>query len=108
MNTNVYIVNFLVNSANLHDFEEFLRTSTIVRGYWNYIPLCYCFRCDYDIHNVTKIVGEYFPSGNFMVAKLDPFQVNGVLPKGAWDWFYHPPENRQLGLFSFPLPKFPL
>lgn len=105
MSARIYIVNFLVNSANLFDFEHFLRTSSMINGYWNYIPLSYCIKSYYDATGLSQQMGRFFPGGNFLVAEVNPVNMNGILPSTAWDWFLAPPEQR--GALSA-LPQFNL
>jgi hypothetical protein len=32
--------------------------------------------------------GPFFPGGTFMIIEVNALNMNGIMPKPAWDWFY--------------------
>ena len=102
MTVMTYVVTFSVTSANLFNFEQFLKTHQSVWSYWNYVPLVYCFKSPLTASALASLLGQHFPGGNFFIAEINPANINGVLPAAAWGWFYAEAQPRQpLGMNLF-------
>jgi hypothetical protein len=61
--------------------------------------------------NATELTAKlqpFFPSNRFMAAEINVHNINGVLSKDAWDWFYLPhheksrPPSFPSGVFGAP------
>ena len=116
----VYCITFYAQGVNLAAFTQYLYDSADIVAFWNYIPLVYCVKSRLSATDLTKKIHPFFPPahtypyGYFMVAEIKEANLNGVLPKDAWDWFYlpHHEKNRppsltgiaavDLGLLPFP------
>ena len=78
----------LVPGTNLPAFEQYLKDSQDILGYWNYIPLLYCVKSRLPSQQLSIKVSPFFLGQNFLVAELSLYNINGALPQAAWDWFY--------------------
>jgi hypothetical protein len=83
----VYILNFWVQGVNLGALNQYLHDSVDVIAYWNYIPLVYCIKSRLAATELTYKLMPFFPHG-FMVAEVNTWNMNGTIPREAWDWFY--------------------
>jgi hypothetical protein len=102
----VYCVNFYAQGVNLLAFTQYLYDSQDIVAFWNYIPLVYCVKSRLNATELTTKLRSFFPSGGFMVTEINVRNMNGVLPRDAWDWFYLPhhekvrPPSFPSGLFG--------
>jgi hypothetical protein len=83
----VYILNFWAQGVNLGALNQYLHDSVDVIAYWNYLPLVYCIKSRLTATELTYKLTPFFPYG-FMVAEINTWNMNGTIPKEAWDWFY--------------------
>jgi hypothetical protein len=91
----VYSINFVAMGVNLAYFENFLRYDPAILGFWNYIPLVYLVKTNIGSANeLATRVRNYLGGNHCLVAEINPYNVDGWLPKPAWDWFYSPPEKQ--------------
>jgi hypothetical protein len=65
-------------------------------AYWNYIPLVYFVKSYQAISILRDKFRDILGARNFLIAEISPFQMDGLLPRAAWDWFYH--DHGQLSL----------
>lgn len=94
MNIRTYIITFFGPSANLAGFTHFLTSRTdLFKGYWNHIPLVYFVKSEYDAGTLADYLQNFFPEGMYVIAEVNPSNLNGRLPKDAWNWFYSPPTS---------------
>jgi hypothetical protein len=91
-----YIINFLAAhvEVNLWQLTRYLHDSRDIVAYWNYIPLVYCIKSYLSADELTIKLGPFFPS-SFMIAEINPGNINGILPKEAWTWFYMDHHEKQ-------------
>ena len=94
MDVKTYILTFLVNNARMPDFENFIRYNRELLGYWNHIPLVYCVKTRLTASQLRDHLDPFFPQGGYMVAEINPANIDGRLPPDAWKWFYANPEPR--------------
>jgi hypothetical protein len=94
---------FFAEGVNLGALQQYLHDSADIVAYWNYIPLVYCIKSRLTATELTYKLRPFLPQG-YMVAEINPQNLNGVLPP-AWDWFYlnhheknRPPAPPSLGL----------
>jgi hypothetical protein len=113
-NVKVYCITFGVLDVNLGALQQYLYDSTDIIAFWNYIPLVYCIKTRLLASDLILKLRPFFPHGTFMVAEVNPNNLNGILPQEAWHWFYlnhhektHPPAlSYAASLFPFlPPPK---
>jgi hypothetical protein len=93
-----YIINFLAGglpSMNLlWQPTRYLHDSRDIIAYWNYIPLVYCIKSYLSAEELTVKLRPFFPN-SFMIAEINPGNINGILPKEAWTWFYMDHHEKQ-------------
>lgn len=82
-----YGLNF-VGVADLHKLEAFVKNDPRVLAYWNYLPLVYCMKSFATAAELAEALLPLFPNGQFLVFEVNPTNMNGRLPKAAWEWFY--------------------
>jgi len=82
-----YIINFIAADVNLWALTRYLHDSRDIIAYWNYIPLVYCVKSYLSANELTNRLRPYFPN-SFMIAEINPNNLNGILPREAWPWFY--------------------
>jgi hypothetical protein len=85
-----YMLTFSVDGANLPTLEHFIKNSTVIVGYWNYIPYVYCLKSYSTATDLARIFDVVFPKGNFIIVEINPSNLDGRLVQGAWGWFYEP------------------
>ena len=95
-----YILTFIVNNARMPDLENFIRYNPSIRAYWNHIPLVYCVKSELTAAQLRTQIEPFFPQGGFMIAELNPGNVDGRLPEDAWKWFYADPPPGGLGALA--------
>jgi hypothetical protein len=84
---NVYILNFWAEGVNLLALHQYLHDSVDVIAYWNYIPLVYCIKSRLTSTELSKKLLPFLPHG-FIVAEINIWNLNGIIPPEAWHWFY--------------------
>jgi hypothetical protein len=82
-----YIINFYAADVNLWQLTRYLHDSRDIVAYWNYIPLVYCIKSYLSAEELTTKLRPFFTS-SFMIAEINSANINGILPKEAWTWFY--------------------
>lgn len=83
-----YCITFGVIGVNLNALAQYLFDSVDILAFWNYVPLFYCVKSRLSATELTFKMQSFFPNGGFMIAELNPLNMNGVLPEEAWRWFY--------------------
>jgi len=84
----IYILVFTNSKAiNLAALVQYLHDSVDIAGYWNYLPLVFCVKSSLSADELSKKLQPFFRSRNYMVAQISSVNMQGSLPRGAWDWF---------------------
>jgi hypothetical protein len=86
----VYCINFYAQGVNLWAFTRYLYDSQDIIAFWNYIPLVYCVKSRLSATELTAKLQPFFLPNRFMITEINVHNINGVLSKDAWDWFYLP------------------
>jgi hypothetical protein len=89
-----YIINFYAENVNLWQLTRYLHDSRDIVAYWNYIPLVYCIKSYLSAAELATKLQAYFPQ-QFMIAEINPGNINGILPGEAWTWFYMDHHEKQ-------------
>ncbi|QND58218.1 hypothetical protein [Mesorhizobium huakuii] len=90
----VYIVNFDATEITqpqlyfrLGSMNQFCVGDPDVIAYWNYIPLLYMLKSRQSAATLARklvpILGD-----RFLIAAIDPFNIDGQMLPAAWDWLY--------------------
>jgi hypothetical protein len=85
---NTYIVNFIATDVNLWALARYLHDSREIIAYWNYIPLVYCVKSYMTAAQLRDKLQPFFFPRSFLIAEVNIWNIDGVLPKEAWSWFY--------------------
>ena len=96
MSHKTYMIAITIQNTNLHSLELELKTSPLFLAYWNYIPLIYCIKSNFSAQDITITLNQFCPGGGYIIAEVNPININGLLPKQAWDWFYEPIQHKGL------------
>lgn len=83
----IYLVTVNQHTVDINRFAKFITNHHRIYGFWNYLPFVYAFKTDMFFHEFTDDLRRHFNHHQFMVAKIDPYFVDGWLPKEAWEWF---------------------
>lgn len=71
---------------NESKFHLTLTKEISIKSWWHYIPSVYIVTSEANSEVLANQITFSYPGLKFLIAKLDLTDVNGVLPKGAWDW----------------------
>jgi hypothetical protein len=87
-----YCITFYSSNINvatfLPAFAQYLYDSADILAFWNYIPLVYCVKSRLKATELTFKLQPFFPNTIFLIAEINEANINGVLPREAWEWFY--------------------
>jgi hypothetical protein len=83
-----YILTFVAEGVNLWALTTYLHDSRDIVAYWNYIPLVFCIKSYLSANQLREKLQAYFFPRSFMIAEINPYNVDGSLPEEAWSWFY--------------------
>jgi hypothetical protein len=83
-----YIITFVAKDMNqVLALTQYLHDSREIIAYWNYIPLVYCVKSFLS----AAVLREHlrpFLLNSYMIAEINHENLDGLLPKEAWSWFY--------------------
>jgi hypothetical protein len=98
---NLLLVTFSLRDTN-HDYSQFfvaLRGNSV--QWWHYIEQT-CVVLTY--HGPSKfsemILPHILKTDSLLIVKMEPYQFQGWLPGGAWDWLHN--ASGKCGTFHFP------
>jgi hypothetical protein len=89
-----YIINFIVQGVDLGALTRYLHENREIIAYWNYLPLVYCVKSYLSANELADRLRPYLPH-LFIIAEINPQNVNGILPQDAWSWFYMDHHHKQ-------------
>ena len=101
-----YIINFYAADVNLWQLTRYLHDSRDIVAYWNYIPLVYCIKSYLSAEELASKLMPFFPRP-FMIAEINPGNINGILPEEAWTWFYMDHHEKRHEIPGGPYPQIP-
>ena len=84
----VYIMVFGALGVNLASLNQYLFDSADIIAFWNYVPLVYCVKSRLSATELTLKLRPFFPNGLYLIAEVNRSNMDGLLPKPAWEWFY--------------------
>jgi hypothetical protein len=58
-------------------------------GYWNYIPLVYIVKSYETISVLREKLRYILTGGGFLLAEISSSNIDGLMPREAWDWFHY-------------------
>jgi hypothetical protein len=77
------------NPDVLHALHRYIMDSKDFVGYWNYIPFVYVVKTYEALPVLREKFSFIFRNSGFLLAEIFPHSVDGLLPREAWDWFWH-------------------
>ncbi len=98
MNSSVYtyvIVFELSADLNIAAFEQYLKDSEEIIGFWNHIPFVYCIKSRVHSAVLGQKLSLFFSGRKFLIAQIDVSNANGWLPMDAWNWLNHPHTSKR-------------
>jgi hypothetical protein len=84
-----YILALTAGGA-ISEVEYVIRNHPQVLSYWNYIPFVFCLKSNATARELATIFEKH--ASHFFIAEIEASNVNGRLPKPAWEWFNAPVE----------------
>jgi len=82
-----YIINFVAAGVNLWALNQYLHDSREILAYWTYMPLVYCVKSYLSAAEVSDRLRPFLLR-TYMVTEINEYNLDGLLPKEAWSWFY--------------------
>lgn len=82
---------------------NFIKYCNQFRRWWGNLPLVWVVESDLSASDIRGILTATMSGTSFIVVEIDRSNLDGVLPRFAWDWFY--PEQRP-NLLASPQPTF--
>lgn len=86
MNNYLIVFNELQMPYSLDAVHNFIITQTGIDNWWHYLPSAYILKTSIGSERISNNISREFPGLLFFIVKLNLTDVNGVLPKAAWDW----------------------
>jgi hypothetical protein len=80
----------------LSALHRYIMDSKDFIGYWNYIPFVYIVKSYESLPVLREKFRYILTNGSFLLAEISGPHVDGLLPREAWEWFWH--SHAQLSL----------
>jgi hypothetical protein len=77
--------------ANIEQVGHIVQTDRRIVAYWNYLQLVFCVKTQMSAKELAELFEDAAVHA-FLVAEIDPTNVNGRLQRAAWEWFKEPVE----------------
>jgi hypothetical protein len=84
----VYVITFLAADVNLATLNQYLFDSSDIIAFWNYVPLVYCVKTRLIAKDLAHKLKPFFPHGDYFIGEINHRNIDGLLPRAAWEWFY--------------------
>lgn len=66
--------------------HQYIQDSKDFAAYWNYIPLVYMVKSHLTATEISEKIFRVIAGTHFVVAEINSGNINGILPRPAWDW----------------------
>lgn|SRR5665213_1018647 len=88
---NVYLIVFNTSGSMelVSSLQRYIMDSKDIVAYWNHIPLVYAVKNYQSLPILRQKLQGILGNNQFLIAQIYPHQVDGLLPRAAWDWFSH-------------------
>jgi hypothetical protein len=90
-----YIITFYAPGIDISILNRIMLESETIDAFWNYIPLVYCVKSLNTAAALRGYFAQHFGGANYMIAELNPHNIDGWLPQEAWAWFYRDVEEQK-------------
>lgn len=89
----IYSVSLDMRSVDVRIFLQYITDSKDIYGYWNYLPWTFFVKTNITAYDLTQKISNILPGSLFIVSEVNKWNVNGLLPQAAWDWFHDRPSS---------------
>lgn len=83
-----YIITF--NNGNTlwseKDIHDYITTLKGINDWWHYLPNTYIVSTSLTSKDISSAIIQKFQGLLFVVAQINLNDINGLLPKDAWNW----------------------
>jgi len=85
-----YIIapHFGKKGANIEGTHNFIVHCRSFDRWWSNVPLVWIVETSLNSSRIAEILKPTMGTESFLVARIDEADINGYLPRYAWDWFY--------------------
>ena len=84
--------------VNWDSFIYYLKYNPAILGYWNWLPFVFAVKTTMTALELAQALRAHcIPEAFFMIAEINPANLNGYMPPDAWKWFYEQPTQRLAG-----------
>jgi hypothetical protein len=80
--------------ADIDRVGNLVQTDRRIVGYWNYLPFVFCLKTEMTAKEIADLFADAAVHSLFVV-EIDPRNMSGRLPRGAWGWFTEPVEAEE-------------
>ena len=80
--------------ADIDEVERLVQTDPRIVAYWNYLPFVFCLKTEISAKELADLFADPAVHSLFVV-EIDPRNMHGRLPRGAWEWFTAPVEAEE-------------
>ena len=87
---NVYLFAFNDLMGTQKAVTDFLDTRPEILNWCSVLPHSLLIVSERTVHQLLQIVNQAFPGRNFLISKVSSHEINGLLPKFAWDFINYP------------------
>lgn len=94
--TYLIVYDMIKNPDRLGTLQQYIQDSKDFVGYWNYLPFVFIVKTYETLATVRSKLQAILPNGGFLIAQISSPNIDGMLPRAAWDWF--PYSHGQLSL----------
>ncbi|MDG4670877.1 hypothetical protein P9A16_07065 [Shinella sp. 838] len=85
-----YFIYGAYDGMNLMALGQYIVDSADILSFWNHLPVLYAVKTRLSALDLTQKLRPFFDGRFFIVAEIDSSNMNGWMPREAWDWFKTP------------------
>jgi hypothetical protein len=87
--TKTYMLVFDFSDGDIapEQINQYISDARDIEAWWNHMPLVYVIRSRSTPKALTDKLVRAGNGAKFLLAEIDSTNMNGLLPKVAWDWF---------------------
>jgi hypothetical protein len=102
LRTYILTFNFTGQNFNFAGLHQYITDSKDLAAYWNYIPFVYMIKSRLLANELFQKFHAVMDDAQFVVAEINPQNIQGWVPQPAWDWIYadHDQQQRPLSFES--------
>lgn len=85
----IYQIGMHPGVADLDAFGRYITDSKHVSRYWNHIPFVFFIETELSSKELAEFL-KPFLKHDYIISEIEKFNLNGLLNRAAWEWFYEP------------------